>query len=191
MHVHTVVAHCYKLIKHVRSIINLLSNNETEQLVHSIISSRLDYCNSLLFGVNKSEIYKLQKVQNAAARLVLKRRKCESIRADIAKLHWLRIEERIVFKILITVYKCLHDVCTNELRTLLCIRDSNSMTLQLVFMNTTHGRRSFRYIAPRLWNQLPYQIRNIQTLTSFKSKIKTFLFRDFYMYMNSVNRYIL
>ena len=50
-HVNTLVSHCYKLLKDVRSIRNLLSNNETEQLVHSIISSRLDYCNSLFLGL--------------------------------------------------------------------------------------------------------------------------------------------
>ena len=190
-HVNTLVSHCYKLLKDVRSIRNLLSNNETEQLVHSIISSRLDYCNSLFLGLKKSEINKLQKVQNAAARLVLERRKCESIRAGIANLHWLRIEERIVFKILITVYKCLHDMGPNELCARIAIRDRSSLTLQLVYMNTTHGRRSFSYMAPRLWNQLPYQIRNMHTLVSFKSKIKTFLFTNFLTYMNSVNRYIM
>ena len=77
-HINNLVSHCYKLLKDVRIVRNLLTKNETEQFVHAIISSRLDYCNSLFFfGLNKSEINKLQKVQNAAALLVLERRKCD------------------------------------------------------------------------------------------------------------------
>ena len=178
------------MLKDVRIVRNLLTKEETEQLVHAIISSRLDYCNSLFFGLNKSEINKLQKVQNAAARLVLERRKCDSIRTGLINLHWLRIEERIVFKILVTVYKCLHDMAPNELSELITISDVHSLKLQLVFMNTTHGRRSFSYIAPRLWNELPYLIRNVQALSSFKSKLKTYLFTNFQNYMQSVYRYI-
>ena len=189
-HINNLVSHCYKLLKDVRIVRNLLTKEETEQLVHAIISSRLDYCNSLFFGLNKSEINKLQKVQNAAARLVLERRKCDSIRTGLINLHWLRIEERIVFKILVTVYKCLHDMAPNELSELITISDVHSLKLQLVFMNTTHGRRSFSYIAPRLWNELPYLIRNVQALLCFKSKLKTYLFTNFQNYMQSVYRYI-
>ena len=189
-HINNLVSHCYKLLKDVRIVRNLLTKDETEQLVHAIISSRLDYCNSLFFGLNKSEINKLQKVQNAAARLVLERRKCDSIRTGLINLHWLRIEERIVFKILVTVYKCLHDMAPNELSELITISDVHSLKLQLVFMNTTHGRRSFSYIAPRLWNELPYMIRNVQALLSFKSKLKTYLFTNFQNYMQSVYRYM-
>ena len=71
----------------------------------------------------------------------------------------------------------------NELSELITISDVHSLKLQLVFMNTTHGRRSFSYIAPRLWNELPYLIRNMQ-------KLKTYLFTNFQNYMQSVYRYI-
>ena len=189
-HINNVVSHCYKLIKDVRDVRSLLSNKETEQLVHAIISSRLDYCNSLFFGLNKSVLNKLQKVQNAAARLIVQRRKCESIRNDIINLHWLRINERIVFKILVTIFKCWNEMAPDQICSLINVRDKQNMTLNYVFMKTTFGRRSFSYVAPKLWNQLPIHIRLSPTLSNFKSQLKTFIFTNFNVYINSVYRYM-
>ena len=74
-------------------------------------------------------------MQNAAARLIVQRKKCESIRNDIINLHWLRINERIVFKILITVFKCLHDMAPFDLCTLLDIKDPQNLTLNYVVLD--------------------------------------------------------
>ena len=82
--------------------------------MYAIISSRLDYCNSLFFGINKSIINNLQKVQNAATRLILRRRKTESITHEIRYLYWLRMIERIAFKIIMIIYKCLNNLGSVE-----------------------------------------------------------------------------
>ena len=79
-HVTDVVAYCYKLLGDVGRIRNLLSIKQTELLVHAVVSSRLDYCNVLLLGVNKDVIQMFQKVQNAGARLVARIPKFKSIR---------------------------------------------------------------------------------------------------------------
>ena len=81
----------------VDSLRNILTNKYTETLVHAVIS-RLDYCNSLFVNISKRNIFKLQKVQNAAARLVVRGKKSCSITSVLNELHWLKIEERIVFK---------------------------------------------------------------------------------------------
>ena len=57
-------------------------------------------------------------------------------------------------------------------------------------MNTTFGRRSFSYAAPKLWNHLPLTLRLSQSLENFKSQLKTFLFSSFYQYLNLVNMYV-
>ena len=77
--------------------------------VHAFITSRLDYCNSLLAGIGDGLIAQLQSVMRVAARLVLRRRKFDPISADIRdRLHWLPIRSRIDFKLGLLVYKCLH-----------------------------------------------------------------------------------
>ena len=104
-HVNKIVSHCYKLLKDIGRIRSVLSQKHTETLVHAVTSSRLDYCNSIFYNMNKSNLFKLQKVQNAAARLIVQKRRRESITSTIRELHWLRIESRILFKILLLVYK--------------------------------------------------------------------------------------
>ena len=109
------VSHCYKLLKNIGRIRNIISMTHTEMLVHAVISSRLDYCNSLFFNISKANLYKLQKVQNAAARLVKRMRKRQSVSGVLRELHWLRVESRIIFKILLLTHKVVMGRCSENL----------------------------------------------------------------------------
>ena len=115
-HVNQIVAHCFKLLRDIGRIRNVLSPKHIEMLVHAIVSSRIDYCNSLFFNMTKDNINKLQKVQNAAARLITGRRKMESVSDVLHNLHWLPIESRIMFKIILLVHKCVWGKCPNNLK---------------------------------------------------------------------------
>lgn len=81
---------------------------DLQTVIHAFITSRLDYCNSLYFGLPKSSLDRLQLVQNAAARLLTGTRKREHITPVLASLHWLPVKFRIDFKILLYVFKALH-----------------------------------------------------------------------------------
>ena len=177
-HVNKIVSHSYKDIGKVRSV---LSQKHTEMLVHSVVSSRLDYCNSLFFNMSKANLNKLQKVQNTAARLVLRKRKRESISNDIKKLHWLRIESRVIFKILLLVFKSVHGMCSKNLeldfKSFNC-RPEDFLKLKVIFAKTKFGERRYSYFAPRLWNALPLDMRSEEKCDVFKRNLKTLLFRD-------------
>lgn len=180
-HVNTIVSHTYKLLKDIGRVRNLLSDKHTEMLVHSVISSRLDYCNSLFFNMPKENLFKLQKVQNAAARLVKKKRKRDSITATLAELHWLNVESRIIFKLILMVYKSINGVCSENLtityKQFNC-RPQDFLLLETKMVKTRYGQRTFEYAGPRLWNALPLQVRTIDNIESFKRQLKTLLFRD-------------
>src|SRR5260221_1126393 len=89
-------------------------------LVHAFVASRLDYCNSLLYGISDSLVHSLQSILRAAARLVLRKRKFEAITAAMRDtLHWLPIRQRIIYKLCTITYKCLHSTAPSYLSDML------------------------------------------------------------------------
>jgi len=77
-------------------------------LVSAFISSRLDYCNSLLVGIREGLLDRLQRVQNAAARLITGTRKYDHITPVLSALQWLPVRQRIIYKLALLMYKCVH-----------------------------------------------------------------------------------
>ena len=98
-HVSEIVSSSMYHLKNITKIKRYLTKSETERLVHAFISSKLDYANALLYGVKQSTLTKLQAVQNRAARIVLGLSAFASVTDEMLHgLHWLRINERIIFK---------------------------------------------------------------------------------------------
>ena len=188
-HVNSTVSHCYKLLSDIGKIRNILSDKHTEMLVHAVISTRMDYCNSLLYGINKTTLNKYQKVQNAAARLISKRRKFQSVSDVLVKLHWLHIEQRIIFKLLLFVYKSVNNMAPDCVVDMIAIKDVDRRLLHLKDYQTVHARKSFSYIAPRLWNNLTDEIRLSPNILNFKKQTKHLLFNNFNKYMKLVFKY--
>ena len=108
-HVQRICRSSFYQLKQLRAVRKSLSMESCEALIHAFVSSRLDYCNSLLYGINKFQLVMLQSVLSASARLIFRKRKFDSISLEIRdKLHWLPVKKRIEFKICAMVYKCLH-----------------------------------------------------------------------------------
>ena len=176
--------HLYNISK----IRKCLTREATERLIHALISSRLDMCNSLLCGLPGVLLNKLQSVQNSAARLIACVRKFHHITPILIQLHWLPVKQRIEYKILLLTYCALNNLAPVYLRDLLCyyepsrtLRSSNQRLLvEPKFRLSSCGSRAFVYVAPRLWNTLPFVIRSAASLNSFKSLLKTYLFRVAY-----------
>ena len=170
-HVNRIASHCYKLLKDIGRIRNILSKKHTEMLVHAVVTSRLDYCNSLLFNIGKFSLFKLQKVQNAAARLVVRKGKRHSVTGVLKDLHWLKVESRIMFKIILLVYKCVTGQCSNNLdikyKSYNC-RPHEYLLLETNHVKSKYGRRTFKYVRPRLWNAFPLKVRTEERIDNFK-----------------------
>ena len=201
-HVNKVVSHCYSLLKTVRHIRKFLEKSQVELLMHSIISSRIDYCNVLLFGAQKVNcINKLQRVQDCASKLILRKghRQGYSSSLRLELLHWLPVEKRIVFKALVVIYKCYCKKAPVSLSSILVRKFPDStpddddfncdFDDRLYYPNLNVGRRVFAFYAPRLWNVLPMYLRLAVNIDDYKKKLKTYLWDYFDDLMLNFNRF--
>ena len=108
----------------IRRIRKYLSKECTTTLIHAFISSRLDYCNSLLYGLPAYQIQKLRRVQNSAARLVFDESKFCHITPFLRVLHWLPVKYRIVLKILLLTFKAIHKLAPTYISELVSLKDT-------------------------------------------------------------------
>lgn len=164
-----------------------LDKSACEHAVRALVTSRTDYSNSLLCNISMSNINRLQRAQNRAAKLVFRAKKHDHASPFLRQLHWLPIEKRITYKILTMTYKCIHKMAPSYLQNLLSLhqpgrhglRSGNDPTLLSVPRSRTRfGDRSFSVSAPRLWNNLPQAIRSSPSLAIFQRSLKTFLFNS-------------
>ena len=129
-------------------------------------------------------------MQDAAARPIVGAAKNEHMSPILQQLHWLPVKFRIDFKILMLTYKVLNNQAPNYISELLtlykpsrALRPSSQMLLVVPKTNLKtklYGNRSFAASAPKLWNALPVEIKNSESLDIFKSKVKTHLFHQCY-----------
>ena len=162
-----------------------LDRPTVEKLVNATITSRLDYCNSLMFGIPKELITQLHMRQNHAARVITQWRKYDHITPVLVDLHWLPVKQRIDFKILLLTYKALDGLAPAYLREQLVpysptrtlrSKENHQLTSPRCRLEN-FGRRSFAAAAPMLWNNLPLNIKRSPSLDIFKSRTKTHLFQ--------------
>ena len=97
-HIASVCRACYYQLRGPLRIRKYLTPDIAVLVADAIVRSRLDYCNSLLYGISKANITKLQRVQNAFCRTVYKLNRLSHVSPYLNKLHWLPIEQRILFK---------------------------------------------------------------------------------------------
>uniref|UniRef100_R4GDH7 Reverse transcriptase domain-containing protein n=1 Tax=Anolis carolinensis TaxID=28377 RepID=R4GDH7_ANOCA len=172
-----------------RQLAPYLSRNDLATVIQAMVISRLDYCNALYIGLPLSVIQKLKLVQNAAAHLLAGVPARWRITPILQQLHWLPIEYRITFKILVLTFKALHGLGPAYLRARLSpyqpqrlLRSEGQNLLEVPNIRTYHlfstRQRAFSIVAPQLWNALPVETRTIRDLLAFRKACKTFLFRQ-------------
>lgn len=176
-HISSVSKSCFYHIRDLRRIRNTIDLNTARLIATSIIHSKLDYCNSLFLNLPASQTNRLQLVLNAAARAVTKTPKFHHISPILKSLHWLKINQRIQYKVISLTHKALHSGHPSYLRTLLHLnqtrttRSSSLITLTRPTNNSSLQitNRSFCLAAPALWNSLPSDIRHKSHSTSHQS----------------------
>ena len=186
-HISNVVRNAFLKIREISYYRKFLTPSATKTLIHAYVTSRLDYCNGLLYGLPKESINRLQSVLNTAARLVTLTRKYDNITPVLKELHWLPVEFRIQYKIILQVFKSLNGLAPKYLSDKLQLkknhglRSDNKKLLKIPTSRLkTYGDRAFSVAGPALWNDLPDHLKLCTNLDSFKCNLKTYLFKKAY-----------
>ena len=179
-HVANLCCISYYHLRELRRVRRYLNHETAVEVANALVSSRLDYCNSLLYNTKKAYTSRLQRVQNALCRTVCKLNKYCHVTPFLHKLHWLPIQYRILFKYNLLIYKAIHLSQPPYLSALIRRSDltrGNRLSISSSKPNKRSGLCSFIAGAPTEWNKLPQAIRTIESISGFRKQLKTYLFR--------------
>ena len=158
---------------------SFLSLEQLNQLAIALVLSSLDYCNALYYGCSTHVLSQLQGIQNRACAIVCRLKKRDSKSQFLKQLHWLKVKERIEYKMLLMVFKCIIGLTPNYLSELISYNSINGSRLPSLkgsINDSVIGGRAFSVCGPRLWNELPFELRSVTNIVRFKSLLKTHLF---------------
>ena len=190
-HISNICRRAHFYFRNIGRIRMLLSFEASSQLIHALITTTLDYCNGILFNLPKNKIERLQRIQNQAARMLKRIPRRNHITAVLKDLHWLKINERIEFKILILTHRAFYETGPIYLSELLKKHNSSNRTRRA----NDHCLLSISPISKMcaivilnnhlvmlhlfLWNRLDMSIRMLD-FDHFKSRIKTELYLRYF-----------
>ena len=188
-HVTNIARICYIELRRLASIRRFLTSTATATLVSAFVLSRIDYCSSLLFRSTHDVTSHLQRIQNNAARVILRHPKSSSITIHLKSLHWLPVKVGSTFKIACLCYHCHSSTAPSYVADMLHIkplhtRNTRSISYPIPLLNRPEhskaalGDRSSSFASSSVWNSIQNDIRCAPSLSSFKSRLKTCLFRS-------------
>ena len=143
---------------------------------------RLDYCNSFPRSLSALDLHRLQCVQNSLARIVTNTTKCSHISPVRKTLHYLPIKHHSVFKTALLVYKFLQKNFPKYFEPFLKPGHSVYKTHRsqsdgvLLYKSKKYLSLTIAYDGPRIWTDLPGDVRSAKSLSSFRKKLKTYFF---------------
>ncbi len=171
-----------RALRHIRSS---LTDEMAISVAVALAQSRLDYANAVLYNTSASNLHRLQSMQNLLARTVLNHACDQSAPQLLRQLHWLPVAHRIKYKLAVITHKVLATGQPAYLRSLLTfyqpsrtLRSADRQLLALPYLKTEFGRKAFSYAGPVIWNEIPIEIRQLQSINAFKSHLKTFYFSN-------------
>ena len=190
-HVSNIARTCYFELRRLAFIRLFLTCTATATLVSAFVLSRIVCCNSLLFGSTHDVTSHLQRIQNCAARVILRLPMSSNITTHLKSLHWLPVKVKSTCKVACLCYHCHSSIAPSFVTDMLHkkplhTRNPRSSSYTMPLLNrpahsmATLGDRSFSFASSSVWNSIPNDVRCAPSLSSFNSRLKTYLFRSVY-----------
>ena len=180
---------CYASIRNIGKIRDVISTDICKLLVNTLVTSRIDFGNSLYCNLPISQMCRLQRVQNTSARIITRMKKYTSITPVMYGLHWLPVVSRVHYKVAWLTYHSLHsgptylsDLVTQYVpRRRLRSEGSHLLTVPSTKRQLKCADRAFSKCAPSLWNDFPANLRDpSMSKAKFRTSLKTHLFQTHY-----------
>ena len=157
---------------------HLLDRKTLILLMNCFVCSKLLYCSTVWSNTSRSNIKKLHLVQNFAARIVLGLRKFDHILQGIRSLNWLSVCDRLYLNDAIMIFKYIHNLGPDYLAEKFIFRSQTNIRntrlsnhLNILRCRLATGQRSFSYRGAKLWNNLSNDLKNVNSVKAFKSKL--------------------
>ena len=178
---------CFYHIRDLRHIHRFISLSVAKTIATALVSSRLGYCNSLLYNTANKDIAKLQRIQNCLVRVVTSSPPFYRSVPLLKSLHWFTVHYRIIFKICTIAYQALSSTQSAYLNSMLTparhsrqLRSTSSNPLYIPRVKTKARTRAFSVVTPTVWNSLPANVKSEGNIVSFCQRLKTYLFNAAY-----------
>ena len=185
-HIAKTISGCFAVLRQIRSIRRSITRPVLQSLVAALVLSKLDYGCAVLAGLPNEQLNRLQTVLNAAVRLIFSARKFDHVTPLLQELHWLRVPERVTFRLATLAYRCQHSTAPRYLAAQIQrvadmpTRHGRSGSTEQLYTpftrRSTIGDRAFSVAASRAWNSLPPAVQTSESLPIFRRRLKTELF---------------
>ena len=182
-HISAICSSCIYHIRDLRRTRRHLDPDSAKLLANALVSSRFDYCNSLLSGIADTDLTKLQGVLNRLARVLTKSPPFTRSIPLLLSLHWLPVKYKVHFKICLLTYKALYEEQPVYLRSLIAIslpsrslRSNRGISLSIPRIKINTGAMAFSSCAHSLWNNLPLSVHSATSVATFRRRLKTYIF---------------
>ena len=187
-HINKLTSTCYCMLWDIAKVSSNMDKRTAQLIMQALVLSCPDYCNLLLAGTTKYQLVKLQLIQNMGCQVICNLKKNNHVTPSMKGLHWLRIWERILYKLFLLVYKCQNGLSPGYLSDGLpskihsrALRSSTSNAIPPAhFKNNQCHRSSFSSAGPMAWNLLLSAVKTCHPIETFKSSLKTHLFNVSY-----------
>ena len=173
---------CIGSLCKINRVKHLFDARTLERVINALVFSKLYYCSPVWSNTSKKNISKLQKVQNFACRIITGKRKFDHITPVLRELRWLPVTSFLKYTLGVLAFKCVKGLAPSylchRLKTRACVHDCDTRyknNLNISAYKSASRQRTFSYRAMSFWNSLPCEIRECDSLPTFKRHLKEFL----------------